>query len=86
VYRALKKVERSEQRMNGPGMMSREERWRIANEIAGRAMEHCGSRLKAVGVYGSLALGTDGPFSDIEMFCVLRSSGESRTYEWSADL
>jgi kanamycin nucleotidyltransferase len=45
-----------------------------------------GKSILAIGVYGSISKGTDGPFSDIEMFCVLRESDESADfcYEWSA--
>jgi kanamycin nucleotidyltransferase len=35
------------------------------------------------GVYGSLARGADGPYSDIEMMCLLRTAGVERTVEWS---
>lgn len=70
--------------MNGPKKMSREERLHIAHEIAARILEKYGSDVKAIGIYGSLARQTDGPFSDIEMLCVLRSSGEEYNHEWSA--
>ncbi|MCZ8524052.1 MULTISPECIES: ANT(4')-I family aminoglycoside nucleotidyltransferase [Paenibacillus] len=72
--------------MNGPATISRTERLQICHEIASRLHEVYGEKILAIGVYGSVARGTDGPFSDIEMFCVLRESSESVdfSYEWSA--
>lgn len=69
--------------MAGPEPMSRGERLELAKEIADRALSIYGPRIKAVGLYGSMARSTDGPFSDIEIFCVLRSEGEEFSYEWS---
>ncbi|GAB4554082.1 MAG: aminoglycoside O-nucleotidyltransferase ANT(4')-Ia [Anaerolineales bacterium] len=37
----------------------------------------------AIGLYGSLARGTDGPYSDIEMYCVVRGEGIDTSYEWA---
>lgn len=71
---------------NGPVPISRDERLRICHEIASRLHEVYGARILAIGVYGSVARGTDGPFSDIEMFCVLHHSSEpvELRHEWSA--
>jgi kanamycin nucleotidyltransferase len=55
----------------------------LALEIASRARARFGERLLAVGVYGSLARGADGPYSDIEMLCVLEGHGEEFVYEWA---
>jgi len=73
-------------RMNGPVNISRDERLKICHDIASRLHEVYGEKILAIGVYGSISRGTDGPFSDIEMFCVLRESNESVdfSYEWSA--
>jgi len=38
----------------------------------------------ALGLYGSVARGADGPYSDIEMYCVLQGAGVDYAYEWSA--
>jgi len=51
--------------------------------IASAVRAHYAADLLALGVYGSLARGTDGPFSDIEMHCVLRGDGIETCYEWS---
>lgn len=71
---------------NGPVTQSRQERLQICHDIAARLHEVYGERLLAIGVYGSIARGTDGPFSDIEMLCVLSETGEpvDFSYEWSA--
>lgn len=72
--------------MNGPVNISRTERLQTCHEIASRLHELYGEKILAIGVYGSVSRGTDGPFSDIEMFCVLRESSETVdfSYEWSA--
>ncbi|MNZ72459.1 Kanamycin nucleotidyltransferase [compost metagenome] len=74
--------------MNGPVKISREERLQICHEIASRLHEVYGDKIVAIGVYGSVSRGTDGPFSDIEMLCVLSVSESSESiefsYEWLA--
>lgn len=68
----------------GPAPLSRAERLRLAQAIAARAAARHGPDLKAVGLYGSMARGTDGPYSDIEMYCILRQPDGESTYEWVA--
>lgn len=72
--------------MNGPVKISRSVRLKMCQEIAERLHEVYGDKILAIGVYGSVSRGTDGPFSDIEMFCVLVESSEpvEFSYEWSA--
>lgn len=72
--------------MNGPMKMSQSDRLELCREIADRLREVYEDRLLAIGVYGSVSRGTDGPYSDIEMFCVLRDTNEpvDYCYEWSA--
>lgn len=67
----------------GPQPMERERRLELAYRIAERVQRHYRERALAVGIYGSLAQGSDGPYSDIEMHCVLRGSGIERWHEWS---
>lgn len=69
--------------MPGPAPMDRRQRLQFAREIAGRAREVYGPDLIAAGLYGSMARGEDGPYSDVEMFCVLRRPGEEFSHEWS---
>lgn len=63
--------------------MTREERRALAQELTDRALAVYGEKVKAVGAYGSLGRGTDAPYSDIEMFVVLGTTGEEFTYEWA---
>lgn len=72
--------------MNGPVKIAKSERFQTCQEIAARLHEVYKEKILAIGVYGSVSRGTDGPFSDIEMFCVLDESSEDVefSYEWSA--
>lgn len=63
--------------------MTHRERRALACEIADRA-RHCRDDALAVGLYGSLARGDDGPYSDIEILCVLKTPDEDYTREWTA--
>jgi kanamycin nucleotidyltransferase len=67
----------------GPQPMSHEARLALAREIADRALARHGAEVLALGVYGSLARGADGSYSDVEMMCVLRSPGTDHTAEWA---
>jgi kanamycin nucleotidyltransferase len=64
--------------------MDRARRLELAYGIAERVQRHYHDRTLAVGIYGSLARGSDGHYSDIEMHCVLRGTGIERSHEWSA--
>lgn len=66
----------------GPQPLDRASRMALAHEIADRILSLHQQSLLAIGLYGSLARGTDGPYSDLEMLCVLDSVGEDYTYEW----
>jgi kanamycin nucleotidyltransferase len=75
----------------GPKPMDRSRRLDLAREIAAQIQDHYRDirdvivdDVLAIGVYGSLARGTDGPYSDIEMHCVVRGSGVDVCHEWSA--
>ncbi|MGE7691324.1 ANT(4')-I family aminoglycoside nucleotidyltransferase [Lysinibacillus sp. NPDC097214] len=70
--------------MIGPNRITREERMEIAHTIANQVLERYGSKVQAIGVYGSLARKTDGPFSDIEIKCILNALDEGFCYEWTA--
>jgi len=67
----------------GPKPMDRTRRLELAREIAAQIQRHYGDQVLAIGVYGSVARGTDGPYSDVEMHCVLRGSGVDKCHEWS---
>lgn len=70
--------------MIGPKKVTREERMKIAYSIANQVLERYGSKVQAIGIYGSLARKSDGLFSDIEMKCIFNSLKESFNYEWTA--
>ena len=55
----------------------------LARDIAARALEFHGSEVLAIGLYGSTGRGTDGPYSDVEVLCILRQGDADHTYEWS---
>jgi kanamycin nucleotidyltransferase len=67
----------------GPKPLDRARRLELAHQIAARVQHHYGDHVLAVGIYGSLARGTDGPYSDIEMHCVLSGNDIDECYEWS---
>lgn len=66
----------------GPQPIAREQRLHLAREIADRALAARGNDVLAVGLYGSTARGTDGPYSDIEIMCVLNTEDEDYSPEW----
>ncbi|SDD82735.1 kanamycin nucleotidyltransferase [Paenibacillus sp. UNCCL117] len=72
--------------MNGPVPRTRSERLDTSRLIADNLHARYGHELLALGLYGSMARGTDGPYSDIEIFCVLRESAlsDEACYEWSS--
>ena len=67
-----------------PQPMDHQQRLELAWRIAGRLVARYNASLKAIGLYGSAARNQDGPYSDMEMFCVLKEPGESRNFEWCA--
>jgi kanamycin nucleotidyltransferase len=66
----------------GPQSLSHTQRLNIAHEIAERVKQHFHPQVIAIGLYGSLARGEDGPYSDIELFGVLRTDQYEQRYEW----
>src|SRR5579872_7131658 len=66
----------------GPQPIEREQRLKLAREIAARAVEVREKNILATGLYGSTARGTDGPYSDIEILCVLDTPDEDYDHEW----
>ena len=57
----------------GPFATAREEKWAMVRKIRDKWLEGYTQEVLAIGVYGSMARGTDGPFSDIEMWAVMRN-------------
>ncbi|PZS06819.1 MAG: nucleotidyltransferase, partial [Chloroflexi bacterium] len=66
----------------GPQALPRTQRMAIAHEIAERVKERFPLEVFAIGLYGSLAREEDGPYSDIELFGVLRTDHYKHRYEW----
>jgi kanamycin nucleotidyltransferase len=67
----------------GPKPMERAHRLDLAYEIVRCIHQHYGERVLALGLYGSVARGSDGPYSDIEIHCVLHGEGIDKCLEWS---
>ena len=68
----------------GPQPLTRPQRRKLIAQITRRLQKRYGPDLLALGVYGSVAREEDGPYSDIEMHCLLRGSGIDTSFEWSA--
>ena len=66
----------------GPQPLPHTQRIAIAREIADRVKERFPLDVFAIGLYGSLARQEDGPYSDIELFGVLRTAQYEERYEW----
>ena len=67
----------------GPHLISSAERRINVQQIAQRLRLHYGTDLLAFGVYGSLSRSSDGPFSDIEMHCILQGEHIDTSLEWT---
>ncbi|MCB0109681.1 MAG: nucleotidyltransferase domain-containing protein, partial [Caldilineaceae bacterium] len=66
----------------GPQPQSRHARMERVNALVEQLKADYGDRLLAVGLYGSTANDTDGPFSDIELFCVVQEKELDRKQVW----
>jgi kanamycin nucleotidyltransferase len=69
---------------SGPQPVLRQIRRKRALEITNQLRDHFQDRLVALGVYGSIAHDSDGPYSDIEIHCVISGSDIDDSIEWSA--
>lgn len=67
---------------DGPRALSRAQRLIVVDSIAARLLDAYRGHVVAIGLYGSTGRGADGPYSDVEMFCVIDRLGEDRRYEW----
>jgi kanamycin nucleotidyltransferase len=68
---------------SGPQPYTQAARRARVESICARLRLRFGGDLLALGLYGSLSRGTDGPYSDIEIHCVIAGSAVDTTYEWS---
>lgn len=67
---------------SGPQPLSRLERMKTVDRIVADLHRSYGDTIKAMALYGSLGKGTDGEYSDIELWCVLTTPGVDTTAEW----
>jgi kanamycin nucleotidyltransferase len=67
---------------NGPQAQSRAERLLIVDRIVADLHRTYGDSIKAIALYGSMSRGTDGDYSDIELWCVLAEPGLDKCEEW----
>lgn len=67
-----------------PQPRTREERIATAQRIFDHVMQLHGDDVLAAGLYGSMARGSDGPYSDVEMMVVLKRAGVNENAEWCA--
>ncbi|QKS69960.1 KNTase domain-containing protein [Paenalkalicoccus suaedae] len=63
-------------KLNYPQETTREAKLQRAQELAQRVQDTYGDAIVAIGLYGSLATGRDGGYSDIEMHVVARDEVE----------
>ena len=66
----------------GPQASSYDKRIRVVDQIVHDLFATYGDDVVAIGLYGSMARGDDGPYSDIELFCVVRRAGLNHSHEW----
>ncbi|WP_339322060.1 kanamycin nucleotidyltransferase C-terminal domain-containing protein [Paenibacillus sp. FSL W8-0194] len=68
-----------------PFPASREEKLQMVDEIKNRLLELHGDDILAIGIYGSTALGKEGPFSDIELHVVSADGVQIQGHEFIYD-
>jgi kanamycin nucleotidyltransferase len=66
----------------GPQPQTHIDRLRILDRIVAELHQTYGDEVIAIGLYGSLGRGADGPYSDIELFCVVERPGLDFSHEW----
>lgn len=68
-----------------PAATTREEKLTIANEIKTRLLARFKQSILAIGIYGSVGQGTEGPYSDIEMYVITDNQTHLDGYEFIYD-
>lgn len=69
--------------MNGPIARTKAHRRALVEQIDDRLHTVYADDVRAIGLLGSTARGDDGPYSDVEMICVVVGAMVDRRYEWS---
>lgn len=67
---------------DGPTAQDHAARVELIDQFSGRLRMLYSDTILAICLYGSTACNRDGPYSDIEMFCVISTAGVDKTYEW----
>ncbi len=68
-----------------PTPTTREEKLEMIHQIKDRFLHKHGEDIIAIGVYGSVGLGKDGPYSDIEMHVVTKNGISLKGHEFIYD-
>lgn len=68
----------------GPRHLNRVQRLQLAFDIAEQIHRHYQDDVTAIGIFGAVARGEDGAFSDIKLHCILQGSGFETMHKWSA--
>jgi kanamycin nucleotidyltransferase len=68
---------------DGPQPQSHGQRLQTVDRIVADLHRTYGDTLKAVALYGSLGHGTDGTYSDIDLWCVVTTPGVDECKEWT---
>ncbi|QHJ69969.1 kanamycin nucleotidyltransferase C-terminal domain-containing protein [Planococcus halotolerans] len=68
-----------------PAPTTRKEKFEMINTLKDRLLAAHGDDILAIGVYGSIALETDGPYSDIEMHVITKDGSKVETLEFVYD-
>jgi kanamycin nucleotidyltransferase len=66
----------------GPQPFTHDEHLARAEAIAAQFRAKFGRKIRAIGLYGSVAKGTDRPYSDIEIVCIVKGNHFEQNYEW----
>ncbi|HRW08739.1 MAG TPA: kanamycin nucleotidyltransferase C-terminal domain-containing protein [Caldilineaceae bacterium] len=66
----------------GPQWQRREDRRARILQLVEQLQAAYGPQLVVIGLYGSAANETDGPFSDSELFCVVDQNGLDKKFVW----
>lgn len=67
---------------HGPQPQSRADRLQIVDRIVADVHRTYGDTLQAMALYGSVGRGSDGDYSDIEIWCMLSTPGVDTSEEW----
>ena len=68
-----------------PAPTTRKEKFEMIDLLKRRLLATHGDDILAIGAYGSIAFGTDGPYSDIEMHVITKDGSGVKTREFVCD-